>query len=275
MAMASVGQPVEQSPQPRQSGGSSGGRPSASARDGLEGAAQGAAAARRARVVVDGGDVPAARPDALGVQQRSPPGAGSSSRCSSCRWRCVSPALRPGQSVCVRPALSVSRRISTARSREISQPSPRSLSKRRQTSIGLVAPADDRAAVAGPQVDVLLGGDDGLRLGQQQIRVVDSRGVAGVRRTSDRLDVVADRGGVVVGRPVGEAAGGRQRDVPPALEHGADVEAVGEGGRRVGAGLVAVEHGATHGALEALRLDVGPTGPGRPPASSSSTSSPS
>ena len=163
-SMASALQPVAHRPQPRQSAASNVRPAVRAADDRLERAAQAAAAAALAEVHVDAGDVPAHRPHVAHPPAAPRRGAGSSSRCSSCRWTGVAPGRPRRSAVCISPALSVARRISTARSLEISQPRPRSFSKRRQTSFGLRHLLDDRAAVARPQVDALLGGDDRLGL---------------------------------------------------------------------------------------------------------------
>ena len=222
-------------------------------RDGVERAALGAGAALRALLVIDHGEVTAARPDALGVQQRRCPVREAAVRAAVAdRVRIAGAAT---QVVGVREADNVrlAQDLDGALARDLLA-EPAIVVETQADVHGLVAAADDRTAVAGPYVDVLLGGDDGLRLGQEEIRVVDLPGAPRIARL-EGLEVVAYRGGVVVGRPVGQACADIVGDVAPALEHRADVEAVGEGGGRVRARLVAVEHGAAHGALEALRLD--------------------
>lgn len=102
---------------------------------------------------------------------------------------------------------------------------------------------------------MFLGGDDVLGLSKQEIGVA---GLIGVGRPAvlERFEPLADRCGVVLDLPAREVPVHGWRHVFPALQHGPDLETVTERGRRVRAGLDAVQYGAARGALEALWLDV-------------------
>ena len=174
--------------------------------DGLERAAQAAASAALAEVHVDARRRTGA-PASTSTHPQSLPtrGAGSSSRCSSCRWRSRPRDRRRSRPCASGPPCRSRGGSGRARSAEISQPTPRSFSKRRHTSLGLRHLLDDGAAVARPQVDARLGAQDRLGLVEQHVGVVGRVGVVRLSVAS-ALHVGADRGGVVVDVPVGEPA---------------------------------------------------------------------
>jgi len=165
MAMASAGQSVEHRPQPPHSAASTTRLVGGAQRDGVERASFDAVRALRALLAVDDGKVAAPRRDALGVQPRrrqmrkAAVGAAVADR--------VRVAGAAPQVVGVREAGSV------GLAQDLQRPFPRDLPAEpaivveAQADVDrLVAGSDDRPAVAGPQIDVLHGGDDGLCLGQ-------------------------------------------------------------------------------------------------------------